>query len=66
VQIGLPQAKAINITLYDVAGRKIEVRDLERIQNELLSFDLNPYASGVYELRAIVGEEVVVFKVIKM
>lgn len=66
VQIGLPSSQNINLTLYDVAGRTIEMRDLERVREELVSFDLTKFANGVYELRAIVGEEVVVFKVVKM
>lgn len=66
VQIGLPSVEEVALTIYDIAGKEIEIRKIGVTQQELVSFDLTRLVSGVYEIRAIVGEEVAVFKLVKI
>lgn len=66
VRVNLPHSEEVSLTVYDAAGKEIEVRAAQRLQSELLTFDLSRFAGGVYEVRAIVGDEVAVFKVVKL
>jgi hypothetical protein len=41
-------SKNARITVYNVQGQVMEVRNLSNVQNELVRFDLDNYASGTY------------------
>ena len=66
LQINLPQAHELQVEIYDVAGRLMQQSAPQRLTNGLLNFDISTWAGGVYEVRAVVGDEVLVWKVVKL
>lgn len=66
VQIGLPQAEEVDMVLYDVTGKQIRVFNLGTVREHLHAVDLTRLPAGVYELKAVVGKEVAVFRVVKI
>ncbi len=65
VQLKLPGQRNVRIDFYDVLGRLILKGETYLTQEQQMIFDLSSYADGVYLLKLIVDEEILVKRIIK-
>lgn len=64
INIALEKQSAVEISIYDIAGRKLlEAEDAAVLMRDF-SFDLTSFASGVYQVKILVGEDILVEKVV--
>ncbi len=64
LELGLNQAHDIQMTLYDVTGKAIYFREAFNITNQTFELDLSVWSNGVYNLKLLVGEKLLVKKVV--
>ena len=65
VRLKLPTQSNVRIDFYDVLGRLILNGETYITQEQDLVFDLSRYADGVYLLKLVVDEEMLVKRIVK-
>lgn len=63
--VSLPKMQSLNLSLSDAAGRALLQWNAEQVLDRQIPIDLKGLPDGVYSLRMVAGEDVVVRKVVK-
>jgi hypothetical protein len=64
VKFELPQAAEANVQIFDLTGRPVQPEQRSLVLNETLSFDLSQAAPGVYLVRLVIDENVMVRRIV--
>jgi len=64
LEVDLMRRNPVEVVIYDVAGRLLIRTSQEEIVSKHYAFDLSAEANGVYLVKVIVGDEVVVERVV--